>query len=52
MDRRLSEYLRQLRVAAQDSIQFVDGIRHADFESDLDLPLLIEQTDSILSAGA
>jgi uncharacterized protein with HEPN domain len=35
MDGRLLEYLRQLRAAAQDSIQFVDGMSYADFEADI-----------------
>jgi uncharacterized protein with HEPN domain len=34
MDRRLSEYLRQLKAAALDSIQFVDGMNYADFQAD------------------
>lgn len=34
MDRRLSEYLRQILVAAEDSIQFVDGMSFSDFEAD------------------
>jgi len=34
MDHRLSEYLRQLRVAAQDSIEFVNGMSYAKFEAD------------------
>jgi len=34
MKRRLSEYLRQLRAAAQDSIEFVDGMSYEDFECD------------------
>ena len=34
MDRRLAEYLRQFRVAAQDSIQFVEHMSYADFQAD------------------
>jgi uncharacterized protein with HEPN domain len=34
MDRRLSEYLHQLKTAAQESIEFVDGISYADFQAD------------------
>ncbi|MGD0798280.1 MAG: DUF86 domain-containing protein [Acidobacteriaceae bacterium] len=34
MERRLYEYLRQIRTAAQDSIQFVDGISYTDFQAD------------------
>ena len=34
MDRRLSGYLHQLKTAAQDSIQFVDGMCFADFQAD------------------
>ena len=33
-DRRLAEYLRQIRTAAQDSIEFVAGMSYADFEAD------------------
>jgi uncharacterized protein with HEPN domain len=34
MDRRLLEYLRQLRVAAHDSIEFVNGISYEAFQDD------------------
>ena len=34
MDHRLREYLRQLKIAAQQSIEFVDGMRYAEFERD------------------
>jgi len=34
MEHRLSEYLRQLRVAAQDSIGFVAGMSYEDFQDD------------------
>jgi uncharacterized protein with HEPN domain len=34
MDRRLSEYLRQLHTAARDSISFVEGMSYADFQAD------------------
>ena len=33
-DRRLAEYLRQLKTAAEDSIVFVAGMVYADFEID------------------
>ena len=34
MDRRLREYLRQLKGAAEDSIQFVAGMSYPDFKAD------------------
>jgi len=34
MERRLAEYLRQLKAAAQAAIQFVDGMSYADFQAD------------------
>ncbi len=34
MNPRLLEYLRQLKVAAQQSISFVDGMSYADFQED------------------
>ncbi len=34
MQRRLAEYLRQFKAAAQDSITFVDGMSYTGFESD------------------
>jgi uncharacterized protein with HEPN domain len=34
MERRLYEYLRQLKTAAQDSIQFVGGMSYTDFQAD------------------
>ena len=34
MHRRLSEYLRQLHIAARDSIHFIDGMSYADFQAD------------------
>jgi uncharacterized protein with HEPN domain len=35
MDRRLSEYLRQIYVDAEDSIRFVNGMTYADFQADI-----------------
>ena len=34
MDPRLLEYLRQLKIAAQQSIYFVEGMSYADFQED------------------
>ncbi len=34
MNSRLAEYLRQLKIAAQQSIDFVDGMSYADFQQD------------------
>lgn len=34
MNPRLLEYLRQLKTAAQQSIDFVDGMSYADFQVD------------------
>lgn len=34
MDPRLLEYLRQLKIAAQQSIQFVEGMSYAEFQED------------------
>jgi uncharacterized protein with HEPN domain len=35
MDRRLTEYLRQMKIASQDAIDFVNTMSHEQFQSDL-----------------
>ena len=52
MDRRLYEYLRQLKIAAQDSIQFVDGMSYTDFQADTKTQRAVTMNLVILGATA
>ena len=52
MDPRLSEYLRQLKTAAQDSIQFVEGMSYADFCNDTKTQLAVTMNLVILGEAA
>jgi uncharacterized protein with HEPN domain len=52
MERRLSEYLRQLNAAAQDSIQFVDGMSYANFQGDTKTQRAITMNLVILGEAA
>jgi uncharacterized protein with HEPN domain len=52
MDSRLVEYLRQVKSAAQDSIQFVDGMSAEEFETDLKTQRAVTMNLVILGEAA
>jgi uncharacterized protein with HEPN domain len=52
MEPRLAEYLRQLKIAAQDSIQFVDGMSYEDFQADIKTQRAVTMNLVILGEAA
>ena len=52
MNPRLLEYLRQLKIAAQQSIQFVDGMSYAKFQEDLKTQRAVTMNLVILAEAA
>lgn len=52
MERRLSEYLRQLRAAAQDSIEFVTGMSYEEFQDDTKTQRAVAMSLVILGEAA
>ena len=52
MDSRLLEYLRQLKIAAQQSILFVDGMTYAEFQEDTKTQRAVTMNLVILGASA
>ena len=52
MDPRLLEYLRQIGNAAQQSIQFVDGMSYPEFEKDTRTQRAVTMNLVILGASA
>lgn len=52
MDPRLVEYLRQLEIAAQQAIHFVDGMSYADFQEDTKTQRAVTMNLVILAEAA
>ena len=52
MNSRLLEYLRQLKIASQQSIQFVDGMSYAEFQEDLKTQRAVTMNLVILAEAA
>jgi uncharacterized protein with HEPN domain len=52
MDSRLSEYLRQVKVSAQQSLEFVDGMSYADFQKDMKTQRAVTMNLVILAEAA
>ena len=52
MDPRLLEYLRQLKTAAQQAIDFVDGMSYADFQEDTKTQRAVTMNLVILAEAA
>lgn len=52
MDSRLLEYLRQLKIAAQESIHFVERMSYADFQKDIKTQRAVTMNFVILGEAA